>query len=163
VRSGFPDHAETTTSSVMTSHSDIIALETRMARAHPAIPFHGEYRFMTRSQRFAFLLPALAVLAATSPAAAEPAASTCVYASRSYSDGAFLCVQKSVALICRSDGGRFTWATVADKDLADRCTTPAPYVHPHHARVRTAYRVHHRAPMISASKCFDFNGKHYCE
>lgn len=118
---------------------------------------------MTRSQSFAVLLSALATLAATAPASAEPAASTCVYASRSYSDGAFLCVQKSVALICRSDGGRFSWTTVTDKDMADRCTAPAPDVRPHRARVRTAYRVHRRAPIISAAKCFDFNGKHYCE
>ena len=43
-----------------------------------------------------------------------------------YSDGAFVCVQKSVALICRSDGGRFNWSIVTDKDLADRCSLPHP-------------------------------------
>jgi hypothetical protein len=115
------------------------------------------------SRTFIALLPALAIFATTVPGQAEQAAATCVYASRSYSDGAFLCVQKSVALVCRSDGGRFAWTTVTDKDMADRCTTPEPNVRPHHARVRTAFRAHHRDRLIGAAKCFDFNGKRYCE
>lgn len=120
---------------------------------------------MTTSYNLTIALAALAVLAATASGQAEPTAPNCVYASRSYSDGAFLCVQKSVALICRSDGGRFTWTTVTDKDLADRCTAPAaaPAARPRHTRVRTAYRVHYRNPAIGAAKCFDFNGKRYCE
>jgi len=119
---------------------------------------------MKTSHSVTIALAAFAVLSAATPGQAEQATPTCVYASRSYSDGAFLCVQKSIALICRSDGGRFTWTTVADKDLADRCTAPVPHVRPRHVRVRTAaYRVHHRDPSISAAKCFDFNGKRYCE
>lgn len=118
---------------------------------------------MRMSHSLTIALVAWAVLATTAPGRSEPTTPTCVYASKSYSDGAFLCVQKSVALICRSDGGRFAWATVTDKDLADRCTTAEPYVRPHHARVRTAYRMHRRDPMISAAKCFEFNGKRYCE
>ncbi|WP_431205523.1 hypothetical protein ACQ86E_11755 [Bradyrhizobium betae] len=119
---------------------------------------------MKISHSLTIALAAFAALSAAAPGQAEPATPTCVYASRSYSDGAFLCVQKSIALICRSDGGRFSWTTVADKDLADRCTAAAPHVRPHHVRVRTAaYRVHHRDPSISAAKCFDFGGKRYCE
>jgi hypothetical protein len=118
---------------------------------------------MTISHNLTIALAALAVLAATAPGEAEPTTPNCIYASRSYSDGAFVCVQKSVALICRSDGGRFTWTTVTDKDLADRCSAPAPTVRRHHARIRTAYRVHHRDLMTGPAKCFDFNGKHYCE
>ena len=118
---------------------------------------------MTMSHRLTIALAAFTMLAATAPGQAEPTSANCVYASRNYSDGAFLCVQKSVALICRSDGGRFTWTTIADKDLADRCTAPAAAARPHRARVRMAYRTHHRNPLISATKCFDFNGKHYCE
>lgn len=118
---------------------------------------------MTISHRLTLALTAFAVLATAAPGRAEPTAPNCVYASRSYSDGAFLCVQKSVALICRSDGGRMSWTTVADKDLADRCTAPLPHVRPHHARVRTAFRMHRHSPLISTAKCFDFNGKRYCE
>jgi len=118
---------------------------------------------MRVSRSLTIALAAFAVLATTAPGRTEPVTSTCVYASKSYSDGAFLCVQKSVALICRSDGGRFTWATVTDKDLADRCTTAEPYVRPHRARARLAHRLHHRDPVISAAKCFEFNGKRYCE
>jgi len=118
---------------------------------------------MRMSRSLTVALAAFAMLATTTPGRTEPVTPTCVYASKTYSDGAFLCVQKSIALICRSDGGRFTWATVTDKDLADRCTTPEPYVHPLRARVRAAYRIRHRDPVISAAKCFEFNGKRYCE
>ena len=118
---------------------------------------------MTMPYRFIVTLAALAMFATTTPGRAEPAASACLYTSRSYSDGAFLCVQKSVALICRSEAGRFAWTTVTDRDLAARCTTPEPHVHAHHVRVRTAIRTRHRDPAIGAARCFDFNGKRYCE
>jgi hypothetical protein len=118
---------------------------------------------MTMPRSFTVALAALALFAVTVPGQAEQAASACIYASRSYGDGAVLCVQKSIALICRSDTGRFAWTTVADKDLADRCTAPEPHMRPHHVRVRTAYRVRHHDPMIDAAKCFVFNGKRYCE
>ncbi|MBR0966252.1 DUF1496 domain-containing protein [Bradyrhizobium diazoefficiens] len=119
---------------------------------------------MTRPHHLKIALAALAVLLAATPGEAEQTTPTCLYASRSYSNGAFLCVQKSVALICRSDGGRLSWTTVTDKDLADRCTAPVPHARTHHARVRTAaYRIHHRDPSISPARCFDFNGKRYCE
>lgn len=120
---------------------------------------------MTSSRSSTLLLAALALLATSAPgrAEAEPATPVCVYASRSYSDGAFLCVQKSVALICRSDGGRIAWSTVTDKDLADRCTTSEPPAQPHRARLRTAYPMHRHEFVIDPAKCFEFSGKRYCE
>lgn len=109
-------------------------------------------------------LVALAVLTATGTGHAETVAASCLYASRSYSDGAVLCVQRSIALICRSEAGRFAWSTVPDRELADRCTAASePIVRPRPRHVRTAYRARQYEPATGAAKCFDFNGKRYCE
>jgi hypothetical protein len=107
---------------------------------------------------------ALAVVTAAGNGHAETVPASCLYASRSYSDGALLCVQKSIALICRSEAGRFSWSTVADRELADRCTAASePIVRPRLRHVRTAYRARQHEPATGAAKCFDFNGKRYCE
>lgn len=113
----------------------------------------------------AFLLSlfGFATLSVASPAHA--ADSACVYQSRSYSEGAFICVQKSLMQACTSDGARMVWRIVADKDIADRCVSPLPsgqfrkrMVH----RTRIARQVAAPAQPNSA-KCFFFNGKRYCE
>lgn len=117
---------------------------------------------MKSSLSRALLLTTFATLAAGTPSRAEQMSPVCVYASKNYSEGAFLCVQKSIALICRSDGAQPVWTTVTDKDLADRCASAGPYSRPHR-RVRTAFRAHHRNFSIEGAKCFEFNGKRYCE
>lgn len=108
------------------------------------------------------LLTTLTTFAAGTPTLAEQSSPVCVYASKNYSEGAFLCVQKSIALTCRSDGVQPVWTTVTDKDLTDRCASAEPYSRPHR-RLRTALRVHHRSFSIEGAKCFEFNGKRYCE
>ena len=118
---------------------------------------------MKPSPNLVALLSTLALSVTVAPSRAEQAApSVCIYASKNYSEGAFLCVQKSIALICRADGARSEWTTVTDKDLADRCASPEPYsrARPH---VRTAFRVHHRDFPVGGARCFEFNGKQYCE
>jgi hypothetical protein len=117
----------------------------------------------------------VAFLCCSGLAAAEPlrseqkvvAAPACLYESKSYSDGAFLCVQKSLMLNCSSDGTRATWKIVADKELSERCVAPtvlnSPSVPRRHARRTKAVR-HRIHPAGEASaKCFIFNSKQYCE
>jgi Protein of unknown function (DUF1496) len=122
---------------------------------------------------FRITRPSLLLLfvCAISPLVASPvhaADSVCVYQSRSYSEGAFICVQKSLMQSCTSDGSRMVWRVVADKDLGERCLAPLQSVE---SRKWTARR--HRvarhpaaapAPAQQASaKCFMFNGNRYCE
>ena len=106
----------------------------------------------------------------TAFAAGEPKAGfspVCLYQSRSYSEGAFVCVQKSLMLTCVSDGARMSWKPVADKDINDRCTAPTvqhiapeyPRVHGHRRHVALSRT---RLP-IDGSRCFWFNGRQYCE
>lgn len=104
------------------------------------------------------ILSVLAFPCSAVPGRAQPAPAVCVYASRSYSNGAILCVQKSLALVCQSDGLRATWAV--DSDVSDRCVTSAAYPH---ARLRLQARGPRRHHVIDSTRCFDFAGKHYCE
>jgi hypothetical protein len=97
-------------------------------------------------------------------AAAGPA---CLYESRSYSTGAYICVQKSLMLNCSGDGEQATWKLVADRELSERCVAPtaltAAPVPRRHAR-RDFARRHSIEPAREVStKCFNFNGKSYCE
>jgi Protein of unknown function (DUF1496) len=47
---------------------------------------------------------------------AHAADSVCIYQSRSYSEGAFVCVQKSLMQACTFDGNRPVWRIVPDKE-----------------------------------------------
>jgi uncharacterized protein DUF1496 len=92
--------------------------------------------------------------------------SVCVYQSKSYSEGAFICVQKSLMQSCTSYGGRLVWRIVADKDIGERCLVPLQSAESRKWTSRR-HRVAHRpaaAPAQQASaKCFMFNGNRYCE
>lgn len=104
-------------------------------------------------------------------ARAEPLQSSagpaCLYGSKSYSNGAYICVQKSLMLTCSSDGMHASWKIVTDRDISERCVTPMAFSvppSPHRRGYRTRV-THHRIDVgtNSSAKCFDFNGKHYCE
>jgi uncharacterized protein DUF1496 len=107
---------------------------------------------------------------ATATAAPEPkpnASPACLYESKAYSEGAFVCVQKSVMLACTVEGGHMSWKLVPDREIRDRCTAPSvphasaePRVRArrHHFVVR---RIHPR--VANPAKCFAFNGREYCE
>lgn len=101
-------------------------------------------------------------------AASNPAAGpACLYESRSYSAGAYICVQKSLMLNCIADGERAAWKLVAEKELSERCVAPTALTVPplprSHVR-RSAARRHRIEPAQEVSaKCFGFNGKRYCE
>ena len=49
---------------------------------------------------------------------------TCLYESQSYSEGAHICVQKSLLLSCSSNNGHPAWQVVTDKDLNKLCLEP---------------------------------------
>ncbi len=97
-------------------------------------------------------------------AAAGPA---CLYESRSYSTGAYICVQKSLMLNCAADGEQATWKLVADRELSERCVAPtvltASPVPRRHLRPRFARRHEIEPAKEVSAKCFNFNGKSYCE
>ena len=97
--------------------------------------------------------------------AAHAADPVCLYQSRSYSEGAYICVQKSLMQTCTSDGSRMVWKIVADRELGERCVAPFSSAEPRRRLVRRARPVRHAvapAEPVSA-KCFVFNGKRYCE
>ncbi len=116
---------------------------------------------MTSRRAMPLLLGCMMTLSAS--AAAQAAGPTCLYQSRSYSEGAYICVQRSLMQTCAPDGA---WRVVIDKELSDRCVAPLTFTEPrrrivHRARVA---RQALAAPAVAASaKCFVFNGKRYCE
>ena len=105
--------------------------------------------------------------ASAAPEAGPNASPVCLYESKAYSEGAFVCVQKSLMLTCTAEGPRMSWKPVPDKDINDRCiaptvqhASPEPHARPH--------RLHHAVRRIrplaaNPAKCFVFNGREYCE
>ncbi len=110
-----------------------------------------------------FLFGSMMTLQIASPLhAAEP---VCMYQSRSYSEGAFICVEKSLMQACTSDGTRLLWKIVADKDIGERCLAP---ISPTESRKRIVHRTRMARQIVTptqfnSAKCFVFNGKRYCE
>ena len=71
-----------------------------------------------------FAAPAIAQTPA--PFDSKPAAAhACTYSSKTYGDGAFVCVQKSLMLKCTVDQDKAAWVVVTDKELSDKCQRPA--------------------------------------
>lgn len=103
----------------------------------------------------------------TASAAPEPKPSpVCLYESKAYSEGAVVCVQKSLMLTCTADGDRVSWKPVSDRDINDRCTAPKAHHEPEQTRPRIHRRhvvVHRAFPFVENPKCFVFNGREYCE
>lgn len=91
----------------------------------------------------------------------------CLYASKAYSEGAFVCVQKSLVLTCTADGRRMSWKVVADNDISDHCTAPTVQQASPEPRIRPPRRHYvmrrSRPPVENPGKCFVFNGMQYCE
>jgi len=121
---------------------------------------------------FRYLAWLVICIACAGPAAAAPeqkagAGPVCLYESKAYSDGAYICVQKSLMLTCSADGAHPTWKPVADKDINDRCTAPMTLNYPPEKRARFHWRhaIFHRVRPLAAgsAKCFMFTGKQYCE
>jgi hypothetical protein len=114
-------------------------------------------------RRQAMLLLFGAAMTLMISAAAQAAGPTCLYQSRSYSEGAYICVQRSLMQTCASDGA---WRVVMDRELSDRCVAPLTFTAPRKRIVHRARVVRQTvtAPVETASaKCFVFNGRRYCE
>ena len=77
-----------------------------------------------------FVCPGPAVAESQRPQEKVAVGPACLYESKAYSDGAFICVQKSLMLNCSSDGTRATWKVVADSDLNERCVSPIALSYP---------------------------------
>ncbi len=58
------------------------------------------------------------------PAAPPPVALTCVYNSKTYSDGAYVCVNKNLVLMCSADSTKAVWNAATDKDASDKVRAP---------------------------------------
>lgn len=110
---------------------------------------------------FAIVLTPLTVHAQTSSASAP----LCIYDSKTYSDGAYICAQKSMMLTCQTDGVKATWKIVTDKDINDRCIAPIVRANITEPRIRRRHYIRPVAirPADPNAKCFNFNGKRYCE
>jgi hypothetical protein len=130
---------------------------------------------MIRRWFWAFNLVCFSDLGLSDLAAAEPlrseqtvtAGPTCLYESKSYSDGALICVQKFLMLNCSSDGTSATWKTVTESGLVERCVKPIALAHPPvprpHARRKYMARHGREPPRQASAKCFSFDGRQYCE
>ena len=100
---------------------------------------------MRLPQRLALLFGWTTALCIVSPLHAADA--VCLYQSRSYSEGAFICVQKSLMQTCTSDGTRMVWRIVTDSELGNRCVAALTYAEPRRRWLRRAHvvRQHGRA------------------
>ena len=106
-------------------------------------------------------------VASAAPETKSNAGPVCLYESKAYSEGAFVCVQKSLMLTCVADGARVLWKSVPDRDINDRCTAPTVQHYSPERRFhvpRHRYVVRRTHPLAAnPAKCFAFNGKEYCE
>jgi hypothetical protein len=121
---------------------------------------------MIRNYFWTFAFLCCSGLAAAQPLQSSPGPA-CLYESKSYSEGAFICVQKSLMLTCSFDGTRAAWKVVADRDISERCVNPVALSVPPAPRkyLHRAHMIRHRvnAVGINSAKCFTFNGRQYCE
>ncbi len=100
-------------------------------------------------------------LGAQGPGSSAP---LCIYASRSYSEGAYVCAQRALMLNCALDGGRAVWKPVAAPDLSRLCVASAQRAFaPRRAARRVVAAPIQRSAPAGSAKCFVFNGKQYCE
>ena len=119
---------------------------------------------MIHRAALALLVPLCVFFSA--PVIAQTPASACTYSSKTYSDGAFVCVQKSLMLKCAVDQDKAAWVVVIDKDLSEKCQVPAARgtIYQQRARWHRRNIAREIAPPTGGSpRCFHFNGKRYCE
>ena len=121
---------------------------------------------MMRSLIWILLCGGCLGVASAAPETKPNAGPVCLFESKAYSEGAFVCAQKSLMLTCTADGAHVSWKPVADKDINDRCTAPAVqhYAEPPRPRIyRHHFVVRRVPPQVYPPKCFVFNGREYCE
>lgn len=100
------------------------------------------------------------------PAEVKPAAVMCVYNSRNYSEGASVCVQKSVMQTCTVDGTKAMWVTVTDEKLSSRCTTSGPRLNKYQRAAISSRRNIAREispPTGGSLSCIHTGGLRFCD
>ena len=122
---------------------------------------------MIRCFVWMFVCMGCSAAAVAAPEQKLSAGPVCLYQSRSYSEGAYVCVQKSLMQVCSSDGTHATWKIVPERDISERCTAPMTLNYPPEQRAHR-YRRHailRRVHPVAegSAKCFMFNGRQYCE
>ncbi|MFZ5731328.1 MAG: hypothetical protein ACOY4O_01240 [Pseudomonadota bacterium] len=118
--------------------------------------------FSTHFHRM-FVLSIAALLAAPATARAQ-GAPVCTYQSETYSDGAYVCAQRALMQQCAVSGASASWKIVTDDRLSRLCL--GPVARRDGARRVAKLRPHRRAAAAVVdpnAKCFQFNGKRYCE
>jgi hypothetical protein len=101
------------------------------------------------------------------PAPAAPVALTCVYNSKTYSDGAHVCVNKNLMLTCAADSSKAVWNVATDNDARDKCARPVVHLTKAQRRAlwqRNNIRRQITRPTGSPPFCFGFDDSPlYCE
>jgi hypothetical protein len=93
----------------------------------------------------------------------------CMYDSKSFSEGADICVQAGLILTCSVIENRPVWSVVTDKELGKLCMKPFRRESDDMPKVSMRRHVRRSSGIGSVSltnssdKCFSFNGKRYCE
>jgi hypothetical protein len=120
-------------------------------------------------------LAGLVAALASGNCAAEQAGASCMYNGRPYSEGAVICIQRSVMQSCTFDGTHAVWRTLTDTGLGDRCLGPATTAYAPQRHLHRRHVAQYQASPIAVStrlvgtrlgsggRCFDFAGKRYCE
>jgi hypothetical protein len=119
---------------------------------------------MTFSRIIVTFSIALAVSVSLCSSLHARAGNVCLYASRVYSEGASICVGRALIISCNAAGERMVWTTIADQDTARACAPQAgwrSYARPLRTSVKSAPPP--AQPVANAAKCFNFNGRQYCE
>jgi hypothetical protein len=112
----------------------------------------------------AMALAALSLLTAV-PGLAQEAdthAPVCIYNSRSFSEGASICVQRHLMMNCMLAETRAVWKVVTDRNMRRMCMTPSRPAVEAVAPPRRLLARRMPAPAATA-KCFTFNGRRFCE
>lgn len=108
---------------------------------------------------------ATTMLAAPVATHAQSTAPVCTYQSETYSDGAYVCAQRSLMQQCAVSGTSASWKIVTDRDISKLCL--GPIVRRDTSRRVAKLRIHRRPATAAVAdpnaKCFHFNGKKYCE
>lgn len=88
----------------------------------------------------------------------------CIYNSQSFSEGAGICVQRHLMMNCTVTDHRAVWKIVGDRDLSRLCAGPSRSTAQRASPPRRQLARRVPAPAASGdAKCFNFNGRRFCE
>ena len=94
---------------------------------------------------------------------ADNIANLCIYDDRAFSEGALICVQKSLMLRCERQVGQLIWRVPQDEDFWKSCIGTGRARPPTRTSYPTRPKVEPLTTTSGSAKCFIFNGSRYCE